>query len=99
MKLFPVIVNVNAAPPAFAEFGLSETISGTGFWGGGGGPPPEDPDPLLPQPTNETATSKEPSVPRRRKLKNGTVLRTEFIWQKEKQRRIVYHRSNTVFLA
>jgi hypothetical protein len=80
MKLFPVIVNVNAAPPAFAEFGLRETISGTGFCGGGGGPPPELPDPLPPQPANETTTSKKTSVPRRQKLKNGTLLRTEFIW-------------------
>ena len=78
MKLFPVIVNVNAAPPAFAEFGLRETISGTGFWGGGGGPPPELPDPP-PQPANKTTPSKKTSVPRRRQLRNGTVLRTEFI--------------------
>ena len=45
-KFSPVIVKVKAAPPEVAEFGLNETIAGTGFEGGGGGwPPPELPDP------------------------------------------------------
>jgi hypothetical protein len=31
MKLYPVIVIVDAAPPAIAEFGLRETMTGTGL--------------------------------------------------------------------
>jgi hypothetical protein len=52
-KLSPVIVNVNVATPAVTEFGLSETMAGTGFEGGGGGggggwpPEPEPPPPQL----------------------------------------------------
>jgi hypothetical protein len=47
-KFSPIIVNVKAAVPAVAEFGLSETMAGTGFEGGGGGgwlPEPEPPQP------------------------------------------------------
>lgn len=47
-----MIVTVTVFPPALAEFGLRETIAGTGFEGGGGGggvPPPELPEPPPPQ--------------------------------------------------
>lgn len=45
-----MIVTVTMFPPALAEFGLRETIAGTGFEGGGGGvPPPELPEPPPPQ--------------------------------------------------
>jgi hypothetical protein len=37
MKLYPVIVTVNAAPPALDEFGLREAMAGTALEGGGGG--------------------------------------------------------------
>ena len=52
MKLYPVIVTVNALPPWLAELGLNEVITGTAFCGGGGGfpPPPEPPELPDPQP-------------------------------------------------
>ena len=59
IKFAPVIVNVNAVAPAVAEFGLSETMEGTGFDGGGGGwLPPELPDPLPPQPDNNCSETR-----------------------------------------
>jgi hypothetical protein len=55
MKLSPVIVKVNAAPPSFSEFGLRETMAGTGFVGGGGELTAELPDPPQPDENcNET---------------------------------------------
>jgi len=44
-KLYPVRVSVNAALPAVAELGLSETMAGTGF--GEDWPPPDPADPPL----------------------------------------------------
>jgi hypothetical protein len=58
-KFCPVIVSVNAAPPAVAEFGLRETMAGTGLEGGGG-LPPELPDPP-PQP-DKSETSRHASA-------------------------------------
>ena len=73
--MFPLTVNVNAAPPAVAESGLRETIAGTGFWGGG--PTPELPDPP-PQPVKKTRTKRDTNVTRRRKLQKGAVLGIDF---------------------
>ena len=52
------MLNVNAAPPAFAEFGLKETIAGTGFDGGGGRLTAEVPDPP-PQPAESSQRTRE----------------------------------------
>ena len=50
IKSAPVTVKVKSVPPAFAEFGLSETMLGVGFRGGGGGLLPELPEPPDPPP-------------------------------------------------
>lgn len=75
IKLFPLIVNVNAAPPAVVESGLRETTAGTGF--SGGGPTPELPDP--PPHPHETTTSRKADIAKRRRLEKGTVLRIYLI--------------------
>jgi hypothetical protein len=92
--LFPLIVNVNAAPPAFAEFGLRETIEGTGFSVGGGGPSPELPDP--PQPINETAT-RQAKVAREQKVRDGTVLRIDFTQSRKNNDE--FYSINSVFVT
>lgn len=58
MKFCPVIVIVNAVPPAVAEFGLSETIAGSGLDGWGGGLPPEVPDPEPAQPVKNIVSAR-----------------------------------------
>ena len=35
-KFVPVTINMNAAEPATPELGLTDTIVGTGLFGGGG---------------------------------------------------------------
>ncbi len=69
MKLVPVTVNVNAAPPAGADDGEIAVTVGTGLFGGGELPPP-------PQATRNTAQNTPSECPRR--ILGSRVLGT--IW-------------------
>ena len=63
-KFSPAIVKVNAAAPAFAEFGLSQTMAGTGLeGGGGGGPPPDVPEPPQPNGNCSEISTASASIP------------------------------------
>ena len=63
-KFSPVIVNVKAAAPAVAEFGLKETMAGTGLeGGGGGGPPPDVPEPPQPNENCSETSTASASIP------------------------------------
>lgn len=55
-KFCPVMLNVNAAVPALAEFGVSAVITGAGFEAGKGWLPPEPA--LLEPPPQDDAQAK-----------------------------------------